>query len=97
LVRDARELVRAGSPMAQHLRDLVDGDASRLEGPQITQAAQDGDPLAIELLADVGRWLGVGLAGMAAAFDPGCIIIGGGLSDAGDLLIGPTKLAFSRS
>ena len=91
LVRDAREMVRADSPMAHHLRELVDGDASRLEGPQITQAARDGDPLSIELLADVGRWLGVGLAGMAAAFDPGCIIIGGGLSDAGELLIGPTR------
>ena len=53
--------------------------------------------MSIELLADVGRWLGVGLAGMAAAFDPGCIIIGGGLSEAGDLLIGPTRQAFSRS
>jgi glucokinase len=97
LVRDARELVRSTSPMAHHLREMVGGDASRLQGPQITQAARDGDPLSIELLADVGRWLGVGLAGMAAAFDPGCIIIGGGLSDAGDLLIGPTRTAFSRS
>ena len=34
---------------------------------------------------------------MTAAFDPGCIIIGGGVSDAGDLLIGPTRQAFSRS
>jgi glucokinase len=97
LVRDARELVHSSSPMARHLRDLVDGDADRLEGPQITQAARDGDPLSVELLADVGRWLGVGLAGMAAAFDPGCIIIGGGLSEAGDLLIEPTRQAFSRS
>jgi glucokinase len=97
LVREARELVRASSPMAQRLRSLVDGDAEALDGPQISQAAGEGDPLAIELLADVGRWLGVGLAGMAAAFDPGCIIIGGGLSDAGDLLIGPTRQAFSRS
>src|SRR3954454_25004662 len=87
LVRDAREMVRADSPMAHHLREVVEGDAGRLEGPQITQAARDGDPLSIELLADVGRWLGVGLAGMAAAFDPACIIIGGGLSDAGELLI----------
>ena len=92
LVRDARELVAAdvadGPPPAL---ELVDGDADAARGPQITQAARDGDPLSIELLADVGRWLGVGLAGMAAAFDPGCIIIGGGLSDAGDLLIGPTR------
>jgi glucokinase len=83
--------------MARHLRSVVDGDADALDGPQITQAARDGDPLSIELLADVGRWLGVGLAGMAAAFDPGCIIIGGGLSEAGDLLIDPTRRAFSRS
>src|SRR5262245_61547101 len=75
LVRDARELIEANSPLAHHLRDLVEGDASLLTGPQITQAARDGDPLSIELLADMGGWLGVGLAGMAAAFDPGCIII----------------------
>jgi glucokinase len=97
LVREARELVRSTSPMARHLRAVVDGDADALDGPQITQAARDGDPLSIELLADVGRWLGVGLAGMAAAFDPGCIIIGGGVSQAGDLLIDPTRRAFSRS
>jgi glucokinase len=97
LVRDARELVRAGSPMAQHLRDLVGGDVEALDGPQITQAARDGDPLSIELFADVGAWLGVGLAGMTAAFDPGCIIIGGGVSDAADLLLTPTRRAFSRS
>src|SRR3954464_3411696 len=97
LVRDARELVRSGSPMAPRRRDLVDGNADLLEGPQITDAAREGDPLSIELLADIGRWLGVGLAGMAAAFDPGCIIIGGGLSDAGELLIGPARQAFSRS
>jgi glucokinase len=97
LVRDARELVRSSSPMAHHLRSVVDGDADALEGPQITHAAREGDPLSIELLADVGHWLGVGLAGMAAAFDPACIIIGGGLSEAGELLIDPTRQAFARS
>ncbi len=97
LVRDARELIRSSSPMAHHLSSLVDGDVSRLDGPQITQAARDRDPLSIELLADVGEWFGVGLAGLAAAFDPSCIIIGGGLSDAGELLLEPTRRAFSRS
>jgi glucokinase len=97
LVRDARELVRSTSPMAQHLRSLVGGDAGALDGPDITQAASDGDPLSVELIADVGRWLGVGLAGMTAAFDPGCIVVGGGVSAAGDLLLGPTRQAFSRS
>ena len=63
----------------------------------VTEAARGGDPLSIELLADVGRWLGVGLAGLAAAFDPNCIIVGGGVSDAGDLLLEPTRQAMVRS
>src|SRR5690242_12115068 len=95
LLREARELIRSSSPMARHLRTVVNGDADALDGPQFTEAAREGDPLSIELLADVGRWLGVGLAGMAAAFDPGCIVIGGGLSDAGAFLIEPTRQAFS--
>jgi len=97
LVRDARELVVADSPVAHTLRDMADGDASKLSGPLVTAAARAGDPLAAELLADIGRWLGVGLAGMTAAFDPGCIIIGGGVSEAGELLLGPTRTAFSRT
>lgn len=97
LVREARELVAAGSPLAHRLSALVGGDPALLTGPQITECARAGDPLSTELLADVGRWLGVGLAGMAAAFDPACIIVGGGVSAAGDLLLAPTRAAFSRS
>jgi glucokinase len=97
LVRDARELVRVGSPMAEGLRALVGGDADALTGPLVSQAARDGDPLACELIADIGEWLGVGLAGLAAAFDPTCIIVGGGVSEAGDLLLDPTRRAFSRT
>ncbi|QNN54069.1 ROK family glucokinase [Nocardioides mesophilus] len=97
LVREARELILAGSPHAHRLSELVGGDPAQLTGPQITQAARDGDPLSVELLSDIGRWLGVGLAGMAAAFDPGCIVVGGGVSAAGDLLLVPTREAFSRA
>jgi len=96
LVRDARELVLNDSPVAHHLRELGGADASGLTGPLITEAARDGDPLAAELLADMGRWLGVGLANMTAAFDPGCIVVGGGVSEAGALLLEPTREAFSR-
>lgn len=96
LVREARELVQAGSPMAAHLASLVGGDAVALRGPMISEAAREGDPLAQELLADVGRWLGVGLAGMTAAFDPHCIVVGGGLAEAGDLLLGPARESFIR-
>lgn len=97
LVRDARELILAGSPVAHRLRDLVGGDVAALTGPLVTEAAREGDPLAVELLGDIGSWLGVGLAGLAAAFDPGCIVVGGGVSAAGDLLLGPTRASFSRT
>lgn len=95
LVRAARELVLADSPAAHVLRDLGGRDAARLTGPMVTEAARNGDPLATELLGDVGRWLGVGLANLAAALDPGCILVGGGVSAAGELLLGPTRAAFA--
>jgi glucokinase len=97
LVRDARELILAGSPVAHRLRELVGDNPSALTGPLVTQAARDGDPLAIELIREIGDWLGVGLAGMTAAFDPSCIIVGGGVAGAGDLLLDPTRRAFSRT
>lgn len=83
LEREARELIAANSPVAHRLTEICDGDPTKLTGPDVTDAAKEGDPLSIELLADVGHWLGVGLAGFAAAFDPSLVIIGGGVSDAG--------------
>ncbi|MGZ6884571.1 MAG: ROK family protein, partial [Nocardioidaceae bacterium] len=44
LVRDARELVVSGSPVAHRLRELVGGNPAELTGPLITEAARDGDP-----------------------------------------------------
>ena len=63
----------------------------------MTRAAQEGDQTAVELLAEVGQWLGVGLANLAAALDPGLFVIGGGVSDAGDLLLDPARDAFRRT
>jgi glucokinase len=44
----------------------------------------------------IGSWLGAGLADLAAILDPGCFVIGGGVSDAGDLLLGPARLAYEN-
>ena len=96
LVREARSLISAGSPMAQDLVARIGGDAGALTGPLITAAAQDGDPTACELLSDVGRWLGIGLANLAAALDPGIFVIGGGVSAAGELLLDSAREAYRR-
>jgi glucokinase len=97
LGREARELARAGSPVTVPLMERVRGDVEALVGPLITEAARDGDPCAIELFEDVGRWLGIGLANLAAGLDPGIFVIGGGVSDAGELLLRPAREAFRRT
>lgn len=96
LVRDARELAGSRSPAAQGLVDAV-GGIEKLSGPAITEAAISGEPLAQELLADIGRWLGIGVANLVAALDPELVVIGGGVSAAGDLLLTPTKQTFDRT
>ena len=66
-----------------------------LDGPGVTEAARAGERWALEAFEDVGAWLGVGLAGLVAALDPQVVIVGGGLSEAGDLLLEPARRAFS--
>ena len=97
LVREARALARTHSPTAHRLLEIAGGDPDRLTGPDVTAAAIAGDPNSVELLADVGSWLGRGIANLAAALDPEVVVIGGGVSAAGDLLLGPAQQAFGRS
>jgi glucokinase len=47
------------------------------------------------VLGTSARWQG--LADLAAILDPGCFVIGGGVSDAGELLLGPARAAFEKA
>jgi glucokinase len=96
LVREARELVASGTPHAARLSELCAGDPAELSGPDVTRAATEGDPAAVELLADLGTWIGEGAASVAAILDPELIVLGGGVSDAGALLLDPAHAAFRR-
>ena len=79
------------------LEEACGGDPSALTGPMVTEAARLGDPVALEAFASVGRWLGVGVANLVAAFDPELVVVGGGVSAAGDLLLGPARQALAES
>lgn len=70
---------------------LVGRPAGEISTTQIVSAAKSGDELAIEVLADAGRWLGIALANMLHLFDPEIIVIGGGVSNAGDLIFEPMR------
>lgn len=93
LVAAARERLADGGPATEALARAA-GDADGLTGPMITTLAQDGDQLAIDLLAELGRWLGEGCADLVAVLDPRVIAIGGGVAAAGELLLGPVREAF---
>ncbi|MEI2732326.1 MAG: ROK family glucokinase [Dermatophilaceae bacterium] len=95
LVRRAQALLASTSAMATDLRARV-AAAGGLTGALVTAAAREGDRAALEMLAEVGAWLGVGIAGLAAAFDPGTVVVGGGVSQAGDLLLDPARAAYAR-
>jgi glucokinase len=60
-------------------------------GPDAVAAAKAGDGVAIECVATLGRRLGVGVANAINTFDPQVVAIGGGVSSAGELLVGPAR------
>lgn len=94
LVRFARD--RLGS-VPSVLEEMCAGDPAALTGQLVDAAAADGDLLARDAFRSVGDWLGVGCANLVAVFDPELVVIGGGVSRAGDRLLEPARRALARS
>ncbi|WP_448623933.1 ROK family glucokinase [Geodermatophilus sp. URMC 64] len=91
LGQTAREVATRSPAAAARLLERVDGDAERLTGEDVAAAAADGDALALELVTEVGSWLGQGIADLAAVLDPEVVVIGGGVSKLGELVLGPAR------
>lgn len=73
------------------------GGPADITGPEITDAARAGDPVALAAFAEVGRWLGVGVSNLVEAFDPEIVVIGGGVSAADELLLAPARVALRET
>lgn len=97
LVRAARAAAAGPSLLARDLLDRAGGDPAAITGPLITEAAHAGDRFAIEQLRSLGQWLGHGIASLVAVLDPAVVVIGGGVSEAGDLLLDPIRDTFART
>jgi glucokinase len=95
-VRNARRAADAWPERGTRLVELAGGKRRKIAGQHVTVAAEEGDPLATELLADIGRWVGEGAASLASVLDPAMVVVGGGLSAAGELVLGPARHAFER-
>jgi len=82
--RTKEKLRQATTP--SHLLDLVAGDLEAITPIVVGEAARRGDPLALEIVEETARFLSIWLGGMINVFDPDIIILGGGVSQWGDLL-----------
>jgi glucokinase len=96
LLRHAREAISASPDIARNLLARGDGTLEGLKGEHITAAAREGDPVAMAAFNTMASYLGAGIASLCAVIDPSCIVIGGGVIDAGEIFLGPTREAALR-
>jgi glucokinase len=96
LVTTAREYAADRPDQAVVLLALA-GTVDAIEGRHVMHAAREGDPVALQAFDTCGTWLGRGLASKAAMLDPERFVIGGGVAEAGDLLLGPARAAFAQT
>jgi glucokinase len=97
LGQTAREVARTSPAAAARLLERVGLEPDRLTGEDVARAAAAGDPLALELVTDVGEWLGQGIADLAAVLDPEVVVIGGGVSKLGEMVLAPARDRLDRS
>jgi glucokinase len=104
--RGCWETVASGSAITRQARaavtrhahsriaELAGGQPGRATGPLVTRAAREGDATATGILAEVGHRLGEGIGGLVNVLDPELVIVGGGVAEAGPLLLDPARSAF---
>ena len=97
LGQTAREVASTSPAAAANLLERVGCRPELITGEHVAQAAHDGDPLALELVTDVGTWLGQGIADLAAVLDPAVVVIGGGVSVLGEMVLGPARQRLERA
>jgi len=97
LVREAHRAGVERPVRAAALLELAGGNAAAISGPHVTKAAVGGDELGIELLAELGSWIGQGCASLAAVLDPAMFVVGGGVIAAGDLMLEPALASYAEN
>jgi glucokinase len=96
LAREAKRRIKEGAKTS--IVKYSGGDLEKVTAQMIHSAAEQGDKLAKDLIARTGYYVGVGIANLINIFNPELIIIGGGLSNIGDMLLKPAlKEAAERS
>ena len=100
--RGCLESVCSGTALAREARRIAEqrpasglGEAlasgREISGPLVTELAHDGDQAALDALAEMGRWLGIGIGNLVNMLNPEVVVIGGGVIAAGELLLAPAR------
>ena len=97
LMRHVEEAIAAAPERAFELLKYGDGTLEGLTGKHVAAAAHDGDRIATTAFKITGEWLGLGLASLVVTLDPDLIILGGGVSEAGEILITPARESLRRN
>jgi glucokinase len=94
-VASGTALVREASLAVARRPDTALGHAleagRELTGPLLDELAHEGDPVALGVIELIGRRLGIGIVSLVNVFNPEAVVIGGGVSAAGDLLLDPAR------
>ncbi|MEU7854637.1 ROK family glucokinase [Nonomuraea sp. NPDC049141] len=93
LVAEARHIAAVQPRRAEILLGLAGGT---IEGEEVTEAAKLGDEASLLAFDSIADWLGQGMADLAAVLDPGCFIVGGGVSRAAEFFLDRTRETFAR-
>ena len=96
LLRHAREAIQAHPDRASNILKRGDGSIEGVKGSAITAAARDGDELALSIFETTGDYIGAGIASLAVILDPETVVIGGGVIDAGDILLNPIRTGMEK-
>mgnify|MGYP000054706097 FL=1 len=93
LLRAAKALAASGEAKGARLAEL-EREVGQLTGAEVYRAIQENDPGALGLLSDLGSMLGRAVASLVAVLDPELVVIGGGVSAVGDLLLDPIRKSY---
>jgi hypothetical protein len=82
---------------SDHMKRFIGVFQSYIDEGRVSVYSQAGDSLAISAFEAIAEWLGAGIASLAVAVDPACVVIGGGVIEAGELLMRPMLESFKRN
>jgi glucokinase len=86
--------IKAGD--RSRVQDAVNGDLSAITVEQTLDAARNGDGVAISVLRDTAKYLGMAAANLVVVADPEMLVIGGMMASASDLFLEPVRVELSR-